>query len=127
MDKIRKIASAIWSELGPGYSERVYHNSFEIALREAGLAYETERILPITFRGHNVGNLRADLIVSGNVIVELKSVSKIKDEFRIQIKNYTRLTGITQGILINFPDKSAPYPEVEEFGTEAPTCEVMEY
>lgn len=127
MDLIRKIAFDIWSELGPGYSERVYHNSFEIALREAGLSYETERILPITFRGHNVGNLRADLIVSGKFIVELKSVSKIKDEFRIQIKNYIRLTEIPRGILINFPDKAAPYPEIEEVGTEPPVCEVMEY
>jgi GxxExxY protein len=120
--QIRKIAESIWSELGPGYSERVYHNAFEISLREAGLPYETERILPITFRGHNVGNLRADLIVDGKLIVELKSTSKIKDEFRNQIKNYIRLTGIPRGLLVNFPDRVTPSPEIEEAGCEIIDC-----
>ena len=114
MDRCIELAQDIWSTLGPGYSERVYHNAFEIALREAGLSYETERILPIMYHGHNVGNLRADLIVSGQFILELKSVAKLKDEFRNQIKNYMRLTGLKAGVLINFPDKSGAL-EFEKF------------
>ena len=105
MDRCIELAKDIWESLGPGYSERVYHNAFEIALRQEGLSYESERILPVTFRGHNVGNLRADLIVSGKFILELKSTSKLKDEFRNQIRNYMKLTGLKAGVLINFPDK----------------------
>lgn len=114
----KEIAQKIWKELGPGYSERVYHNAFEIALRDAGLAYETERILPVSFQGHNVGNLRADLIVGHKLIIELKSASKIKDEFRNQIKNYSKLTGLKAGLLINFPDRVAAEPEIESFTFE---------
>ena len=99
------IAQHIWDELGPGYSERVYHNAFEVALRKRGLKYETERILPISYEGHNIGNLRSDLIIEGNLIVELKSTSRLTDQFRNQIRNYMKLTGIFEGMLINFPDK----------------------
>ncbi len=115
MNTCIEIAHDIWATLGPGYSERVYHNAFEIALREAGLSYESERILPVFFRGLNVGNLRADLIVSGQFILELKSTSKLKDEFRNQIRNYMKLTGLKSGVLINFPDKSGAleYEKVE--------------
>ena len=120
--KCIEIAQDIWTTLGPGYSERVYHNAFEIALRQAGLSYETERILPVFFRGHNVGNLRADLIVQGKFILELKSTSRLKDEFRNQIRNYMRLTGLKFGILINFPDKSGnlEYEVVEPVVTDDP-------
>ena len=99
------IAQNIWNELGPGYSERVYHNAFEVALRKRGINYETERIIPISYEGHNIGNIRSDLIIEGNLIVELKSTSRLSDQFRNQIRNYMRHTGIFEGILINFPDK----------------------
>lgn len=99
------VAQNIWDELGPGYSERVYHNAFEVALRKRNIPYETERILPIFYEGHNIGNLRSDLIVDRTLIVELKSTSRLTDQFRNQIRNYMKLTGINEGLLVNFPDK----------------------
>ena len=128
MDRCIELAQDIWTSMGPGYSERVYHNAFEIALRQEGLSYESERILPVTFRGHNVGNLRADLIVSGKFILELKSTSRLKDEFRNQIRNYMKLTGLKAGVLINFPDKSGPleFEKVEPLTEEAPPVDIID-
>lgn len=128
MDRCIELAQDIWATLGPGYSERVYHNAFEIALREEGLSYESERILPVTFRGHNVGNLRADLIVQGRFILELKSTSKLKDEFRNQIRNYMKLTGLRAGVLINFPDKAGnlEYEKVEPLFEEPPPVDIID-
>ena len=97
------MAERIWAEIGPGFSERVYHNAFEVELRLAGIPYETERIITISYRNHNVGNLRADLIINGEMIVELKSTTKLREEFDNQVKNYMRLTGIPCALLINFP------------------------
>jgi len=97
------MAARIWIELGPGFSERVYHNAFEVELRLAGVPYETERIITIPYRNHNVGNLRADLIINGEMVVELKSTTKLRDEFVNQARNYMRLTGISKALLINFP------------------------
>jgi GxxExxY protein len=100
---LKNISTKIFEKLGPGYSERVYHNAFEVELRLNGIQYETEKILPIVYEGHTVGNLRADLILEGWTIVELKSVTKLKDEFRNQVRNYAKLTGLESGFLVNFP------------------------
>jgi GxxExxY protein len=100
---LKNISTKIFEKLGPGYSERVYHNAFEVELRLNGIQYETEKILPIVYEGHTVGNLRADLILERRTIVELKSVTKLKDEFRNQVRNYAKLTGLESGFLVNFP------------------------
>jgi GxxExxY protein len=100
---LKNISTKIFEKLGLGYSERVYHNAFEVELRLRGIQYETEKILPVIYEGHTVGNLRADLIVDGRTIVELKSTTKLKDEFRNQVRNYIRLTGLESGYLVNFP------------------------
>jgi GxxExxY protein len=57
---IEAFAREIYSQLGPGYSERVYHNAMEVLLREKGIPYESERIITIPFKGHVIGNLRAE-------------------------------------------------------------------
>lgn len=111
---VRLISNHVWDSLGPGYSERVYHNAFEVALRMNSVNYETERIIPIFFQGHNVGNVRADLILDQHMIVELKSIVKLKEENRNQIRNYMKLTGINSGMLVNFPSVTGPV-EIEVF------------
>jgi GxxExxY protein len=114
---VRMVANHVWDSLGPGYSERVYHNAFEVALRMNSVSYETERIIPIFFQGHNVGNLRADLVIDQSVIVELKSIVRLKEENRNQIKNYMKLMTLGTGILVNFPSVSGPV-EVEVFSLQ---------
>ena len=106
-------ARQIWNELGPGFSERMYHNAMEVCLRKSYLAYETERIMTVSFDGHVLGNLRADLIVEKYLIVELKSVKALKDEHRTQVKMYLKLLDLESAILINFPCGLAAEPEIE--------------
>jgi GxxExxY protein len=102
---LRSMAEDIWASLGPGYSESVYHCAFEVALRSQGIYYETERIVPVYYAGLNVGHVRADLIVDRKAVIELKSVSKLNDSYRIQTQNYLKLLDLQEGFLINFPDK----------------------
>ena len=102
---LRTIAEDIWVSLGPGYSESVYHCAFEVALRDRLIPYETERIVPVFYGGQNVGHVRADLIIDRWFVVELKSVSRLNETYRIQTRNYLNLLGLHVGYLINFPDK----------------------
>ena len=115
---IRMISEHIWNDLGTGYSESVYHNAFEVALRLNSVNYETERIIPIFFQGHNVGNVRSDLIIDNSVVVELKSVSKLKQENRNQVNNYMKLLKLNHGILVNFPSTAGPV-EIEIFNNSS--------
>lgn len=99
---VRALAQTIWDELGPGYSERVYHNCMEVLLRKHGIPYESERIVPICFEGHTVGNLRADIIVNSELVLEFKAVAKLTDAADTQACQYLRLLGLTKAYVINF-------------------------
>ena len=100
---IKEFANTVFKTLGCGHSERVYHNAMEVILRKNNIQYESERIVPILFEGHIIGNMRADLIIDQKLIVELKSVKVLTPAMNQQTENYLKLTGLTYGLLINFP------------------------
>ena len=99
---IKRLVEQVYQTLGPGYTEGIYHNALEVLLRKNRMSYETERIIPITFENHVIGNLRADLIVDGSLIVELKSTRTLTGANRLQLQTYMHLLGITDGLLVNF-------------------------
>lgn len=103
LDNIKNMAQKVYQTLGAGFSERVYHNAFEVLLRQEGIPYETERIVPIVFEGHTIGNMRADLIVEKTVIVELKATKVITPAMITQSQKYLQLLGLSQALLVNFP------------------------
>jgi GxxExxY protein len=115
----------IWRNLGPGYSESVYHCAFEVALRNQAIYYETERIVPVYYMGQNVGHVRADLIVDRKIVLELKSVGKLNEQYRIQTRNYLTLLDLEVGYLINFPDKNGPM-EFERIERERPAAPALD-
>tara|TARA_Y100000389_G_C17413604_1_gene492363 strand:- start:19 stop:369 length:351 start_codon:yes stop_codon:yes gene_type:complete len=100
---IHQYAQHVYKVLGPGFSEKIYHNAMEVVLRKNGIHYETERIVPIVFEGHTIGNLRADLILNNKTVLELKSVKTVNDVMVTQAQNYLKLTGLPEAYLINFP------------------------
>ena len=100
---IVKIAKHVYRTLGNGHSEAVYHRAMEVGLRRQGIKYDTEKIVPIKYEGHVVGNFRFDLVIDDSTIVELKAVSTIKQREITQLRNYMSMTGLTEGYVINFP------------------------
>ena len=109
---IEALARAIYTDLGPGYSERVYHNAMEVMLRERGVPYESERIITIPFRGHVIGNLRADIIINNETILEFKTIKTLNDAAELQAHSYLRLTGLKEAYLVNYPPHPAREVEV---------------
>jgi len=113
----------IYNTLGSGFSERVYHNAMEVMLRENGVSYETERIIPIVFKEHTIGNLRADIIIEKNIVVELKSVKTINDAMVSQARNYLNLLNLQEAYLVNFPPTPNSEPEVIRVSREPEVSE----
>lgn len=109
---IEEYVKEVYGALGPGYSERVYHNAMEVILRNNSVTYETERIVPIVFMGHTIGNLRADIIIQRSIILELKSVKSINDSMVSQTRNYMKLLELDEAYLINFPPCINSEPEI---------------
>ncbi len=89
--------------LGPGLLESVYEAALTLELRKRGLTVEGQKEIPVVYEGVEMGvGFRADLIVSGLVLIELKSVEALKDIFKKTTLTYLRLTGLRLGLLMNF-------------------------
>ena len=124
-DRLIHLANHVYENIGPGFSERVYHNAFEVILRKNMIPYETERIIPIVFEEHTIGTIRADLIVNTEVIVELNAVNTINTSMLIQAENYIRLTGIPIALLINFPPVHCLECEVSVVPSGKSTADIL--
>ncbi|MCR5159125.1 MAG: GxxExxY protein [Prevotella sp.] len=96
-------------QLGPGYLERVYKNAMIVELRKHQLSFEIERPIVVYYDDIIVGDFKADIIVEGKVILELKAVSSISVGHEIQLVNYLTATGIEDGLLINFGSETLQY------------------
>lgn len=113
LQTIITIANDIYSSIGSGYNEVIYHRSFEVALRLNGINYESEVITPIFYKGHNVGHGRVDIKLN-NFIIELKAVNTLSSDAILQTKNYMSNFNLNQGVVINFGQPSkAGYGKLE--------------
>lgn len=95
-------AYEVRSYLVAGYLESVYKKALLIELRDAGLKVEDEVEMPVRYKGHIIGDFRADIVVEGCVIIELKAVAQLLPAHVIQLVNYLSVAGIDNGLLINF-------------------------
>tara|TARA_B110000858_G_scaffold16921_1_gene17019 strand:+ start:1000 stop:1434 length:435 start_codon:yes stop_codon:yes gene_type:complete len=86
----------------------------EVLLREKGIQYETERHILVKFRGHVVGQLRADIIIDNTIILELKAIKTLTDGMEHQAQKYLDLTGLRLAYLVNFPLQMGREVEIRE-------------
>lgn len=107
--KILKACFEVSKELGAGFLESVYQNALVIALKQKGLQVQVQVPVAVMFRGENVGNFVADLLVEQKVIVELKAVTTLAPEHQAQVINYLKATGIEVGLLVNFGRSKIEY------------------
>ena len=92
----------IRKHLGPGYLESVYKNAMLVELEKNGLTYEVEKPINVYYENVLVGEFKADIVVEGSLILELKAISSLHVAHEIQLVNYLTATGIDDGLLINF-------------------------
>lgn len=99
-------AMRVHSVLGPGFNELVYQNALAVEMRLEGIPFEREVKLEVHYRGEMVGHYRADLLVEGSLILELKAVQSILPEHEVQVVNYLAATGLEKALLLNFGTRS---------------------
>jgi GxxExxY protein len=104
-DGILKTFYEVYNELGYGFLEKVYQNSMYIELKNKGYIVEAQNKIKVYYKGTEVGEYYADLIVENLVILELKAVDYIVKDFENQILNYLRSTDCEVGLLLNFGKK----------------------
>jgi GxxExxY protein len=100
--QILEAAFEVHNQLGPGYSEEIYERALAIEFDNRQIPYELQKIIIVTYKGHELANYRLDILVDDKIILELKAVSSISPLFKQQLLSYLKATGIKLGILINF-------------------------
>lgn len=101
--KIRGAIFAVYKELGPGLLENIYEAALVYELEKRGLKVETQKQIQVYYDGKVLPvDYRIDLLVEDKVILELKSVSDLKDVHFKQLLTYLRITKKRVGLLVNF-------------------------
>ena len=102
-ERIIGCAIEVHRTLGPGLLESVYRECLIIELTTCQLRVESERRVPLEYKGHRIrGDLKLDLLVEDCVVAELKSVERLHPVHVAQVITYLKLTGCPAGLLINF-------------------------
>jgi GxxExxY protein len=101
-ERIIGVFYEVYNELGFGFLESVYREAMRIALEQAGLRVEAEVPVPVSFRGRLVGVFRADLVVDGRVVLELKTAESISKAHEAQLLHYLRASAMEIGLVMNF-------------------------
>lgn len=97
------VAFQIHTQLGPGLLESVYEAVLVHELRKRGLRAEAQVPVPVVWDGVKLDvGFRADIIVEGKLVLELKSLEQIAPVHKKQLLTYLRLTSCRLGLLINF-------------------------
>jgi GxxExxY protein len=96
-------------ELGPGLLESIYRRAVCIELEMAGLPFETEKQIPVTYRGQLLCYQRLDVIVAGRVLIEIKAVERLAPIHHAQVLCYLRVSGTLRvALLMNFNSAVLP-------------------
>ena len=99
-------AIAVHRELGPGLLESVYEAALAIELDEMGIETSRQVEIAATYRGHSLGlGFRADILVAGILLIELKAVEKLNDTHLGQVITYLKMLRIKRALLINFNER----------------------
>jgi GxxExxY protein len=102
--KVLDAAYRVHTALGPGLLESAYLACLVHELRRAGFEVRTEVPVPVVYEGMQLADVgyRLDILVAGEVIVEVKSLEKIAPVHMAQLVSYLKLADRRLGYLLNF-------------------------
>ena len=98
--------------LGAGFLEKVYENALLIELKERGLRAENQIPIKVKYKGKEVGEYFADIVVEDRIILEIKAVESLQKVHEAQLLNYLKATEYKMGLLVNF---AHPKAEIKRF------------
>ena len=101
--RIMGCAFAVYNELDCGFLEPVYQEALELELTDQAIAFARQQPIPIFYKGRQLTRgYIADLIVIGQIVVELKAEKNLTSRDDAQIIHYLKATKLRVGLLVNF-------------------------
>ena len=101
-DRIIGAAIRVHKELDPGFLEAMHEEALAIELAAAGMAFERQKLLPVFYREHLIGEHRLDFVVEHKVILELKAISALEDIHFAIVRSYLKAANLADALLLNF-------------------------
>ena len=110
-EKIIGVSFEVHKFLGNGFQEVIYQRALAWEFGQVGFSFEREIEQEIFYKelAKPIGTRRADFVVEGKVLVELKAVIELEDVHLAQILNYLKAYRLDVGLLINFGSKSMTF------------------
>ena len=103
INAVLSAAIAVHRQLGPGLLESVYEHALMIELADAGIQACRQGEVSAHYRGPDLGlGFRADIVVAGSLLREIKSVEEFSPALLAQVMTYLKLLGFKRGYLLNF-------------------------
>lgn len=100
----------VHNNLGPGFLEIVYKDALEYEFKNAGIPYEREKEYIVQYKDIVLPHkFYADFVVYDKIILEVKGVNAIADEFIAQSINYLKVSGNKLALLVNFGELKLNY------------------
>lgn len=112
-NKIIHACVNVHKELGPGFLENIYHKALLVELKKINLVFESEKEVGVTYCGKDVGMHKLDLLVEGDIVVELKAVEELNKKYYAQVRSYLKALKKQVGLLVNFSSYKLDVRRVE--------------
>lgn len=104
-EKIIGAAIEVHRELGPGLLESIYEEALCYELELQGIKYQRQKPADIIYKGKVIKGQKIDLLVEDEVVVEIKSLSKMPEVALAQTLSYLKATNLKRGLIVNFGEK----------------------
>ncbi len=97
------VAFEVHSELGPGLLETAYETCFSYELQLRGIEHQRQLAVPLHYKDKvTEAGFRADIVIGGQLLIELKAVEELAPVHKAQVVTYLKLLRLPLGLLINF-------------------------
>ena len=110
--KIMKAIFEVHGSLGPGFVESIYEKALIEEFQRQGFKVETQKVIPVIYKGKKIGTHRLDIVVENKIVIELKTVESFAPYHKRQLISYLKAGGYKLGILVNFSKSKVQYRRV---------------
>jgi len=101
-EKVIGAAIEVHRHLGPGLLESIYEEALCVEFELRGIPFVRQAEVDVVYKGRSIKGQRIDILVAGQVVVELKAVTSLPEVATAQVLSYLKSTGLKRGLLVNF-------------------------
>jgi GxxExxY protein len=100
--RVIRCAFNVSNTLGAGFLEKVYENALCVEFERDGMRFQTQKPITVNYKGFQVGQYVADIVVDDKLLLEIKALSTFCKSHEAQVMNYLKATNLSVGLLLNF-------------------------